>query len=97
MEAVRAFVGLGVHKATISIAVADDGRGGEVRHVGTIEKRQLRLASSRASWRADTAPLSLSMRLGRAATTSSVGRDGNGVPRLCTIADASQAWRACQK
>jgi len=31
------FVGLDVHSKTISVAIADDGRKGEVRHYGTIE------------------------------------------------------------
>jgi hypothetical protein len=33
------FVGLDVHKATVSVAVAEDGRGGEVRQVGVFESR----------------------------------------------------------
>ena len=33
------FVGLDVHKATVSVAIAEAGRGGEVRHVGVVANR----------------------------------------------------------
>ena len=36
MTEITAFVGLDVHKATVSIAIAEAGRGGEVRHLTTI-------------------------------------------------------------
>ncbi len=34
MQTVRSFVGMDVHKATISISVAEDGRSGPVRFLG---------------------------------------------------------------
>ena len=36
MKQVRSFVGMDVHKATISISVAEDGRSGPVRFLGVI-------------------------------------------------------------
>ena len=39
MKKVTRFVGLDVHAETIAIAVAEPGRGGEVRSLGTIPNR----------------------------------------------------------
>jgi transposase len=36
MKTVRSFVGMDVHKATISISIAEDGRRGPVRFLGVI-------------------------------------------------------------
>jgi hypothetical protein len=33
------YVGLDVHKATVSVAVAESGRGGEIRQLGVFENR----------------------------------------------------------
>ena len=33
------FIGLDVHKATVSVAIAKEERGGEVRHWGTVPHR----------------------------------------------------------
>ena len=36
MQATRSFIGMDVHKATISISIAEDGRNGPVRFLGVI-------------------------------------------------------------
>ncbi len=38
------FIGLDVHKASIAVAIAEDGRAGEVRHYGTINHRPAEIA-----------------------------------------------------
>jgi hypothetical protein len=39
MKPITSYVGLDVHKSTISVAIDEDGRRGEVRHYGVIENR----------------------------------------------------------
>ena len=39
MKPITSYVGLDVHKSTISVAVADEGWRGEVRHHGVVENR----------------------------------------------------------
>ena len=40
MKQTRSFIGMHVHKATISISVAEDGRNGPVRFPGVISNTE---------------------------------------------------------
>ena len=39
MNSSTSYVGLDVHKSTISVAIAEDGRDGDVRYYGVVENR----------------------------------------------------------
>ena len=39
MKSSTSYVGLDVHKSTISVAIAEDGRGGDIRDYGVVENR----------------------------------------------------------
>jgi transposase len=69
------YVGLDVHKATVSVALAAGGRGGEVRQVGVFENRAEVLTKLAAK---------LSRRGGRLSFCYEAGPCGYGLHRLLT-------------
>jgi hypothetical protein len=68
MDSINAFVGLDVHKETISVAVADSRRDGEVRFWGTIPNTSPIFRRLLRSWPIGTDALGLLMRQGHVAT-----------------------------
>jgi hypothetical protein len=53
MKQIRSFVGMDVHKATVSISVAEYGRSGPVRFIGvsrTPQKPCTRWEATRETW-----------------------------------------------
>jgi len=60
------FIGLDVHKATISVAVAHGERGGEVRHWGRFHTGQIMFESWWRNWQQDEADCISVTRLARA-------------------------------
>src|SRR5436305_9146809 len=88
------FVGLDVHKATVCIAVAEGGRGGEVRQLGVFENRpeilsKLVLRLSMIPFEGGRPGQDGSPRRADAGEATSHRRtDGNLDTRCCTRGDA---------
>ena len=61
------FIGLDVHKATISVAVARGTRGGEVRHWGSVPHRPDHIRKVVESWRLAERGYTFAMKPGPAA------------------------------
>ena len=57
MSEFNAYIGLDVHKDSVSVAIAEAGRDGEVRHWGVIRNTPEAVTSSRASWSSGTVNL----------------------------------------
>ena len=92
------YVGLDVHKATVSVAIAESGRGGEVREVGVFENRPDVLRINGCSdWQASGSPqLLLRSRSLWIWTSPFADRVGARVRRGGTIADSDEGGRPGQ-
>src|SRR5215510_11514976 len=86
--------GLDVHKATVCVAIAESGRGGEVREVGVFEKPAQNGCSD---WQASASPpLLLRSRSLWIWTSPFADRVGARLRRGGTIADSDEGGRPGQ-
>ena len=92
------YVGLDVHKATVCVAIAESGRGGEVREVGIFENRPDVLRKMMAAWleAAASPQLLLRSRSLRIWTSPFADRFGARLRRGGTIADSDEGGRPGQ-
>ena len=95
------YVGLDVHKATVCVAIAESGRGGEVRQVGVFENRP-DMQNGGSAWQGSAAsqlllrrrplrlwPSSFADRFGARLHRGGAGRPGRRSP---VFRPASAAW-----
>jgi len=68
---VSAFIGLGVRKETVSVAVADAGRNGEIRHLGNFRNTPNAVAKLARRLGRQHVALEFAMRRDRAGMPSS--------------------------
>ena len=83
------FIGLDVYKATISVAVAQDGRGCEVRQWGTAPHRPDHIRKLVEKFSAGGSRLHFAMRLGQSAMACIASLSSWGMTAPCWRADGS--------
>ena len=91
------YVGLDVHKQTVCVAIAESGRGGEVRAAGVFENRRRPAQNGGSAWQASASPqLLLRSRSLRIWTSPFADRFGARLRRGGAIADSDEGGRPGQ-